>query len=310
MISIDNKENQLPTNRIPTTDYNLQDTCYGLPTTKTVNRLPVTDDNLQFTERESVDSDFSADGDADAYAADGRVASPYSVDDLLKLRNKHQVNLSNEGVMQFYEDTRGGAELWGRPIENIVKALRAYAKRKPEYHMQTIEKGREVSFDEILDIVQDRGINLSQTGIEFFMAKMQKNKWRLSDGRSIDSASLGDAVEDWFDEHCDDARYIDVEEYDSDDPVIEETMIRNICKKITDYVPISLLQYADSFVNDFKNPKLGRAILQAFVPDQAWTPKQRSFLYNLDCSFDLHPTEWDNKVLIRELQKNGLKPEE
>ena len=95
----------------------------------------------QKTETEEADSDFVSAELAASAAADA-AAPPagdlFSLEKLLDIRSKNDINLSGDGVMAFLtEMTASGWMLYKKPVTKagIVKALRGWAKYHEDYHL-------------------------------------------------------------------------------------------------------------------------------------------------------------------------------
>jgi hypothetical protein len=98
------------------------------------------------TDTEHADADSgSADRLAGAAAAEGAApqdADLFSVKQLLATAKKNKVNLTKEGIQVFHEEMQdSGWILYGEPVEKkyIVRVLREYAKKHPEYSLNQEE---------------------------------------------------------------------------------------------------------------------------------------------------------------------------
>lgn len=103
------------------------------------------------TDKAAACSDFDSAVGAPPPAPDGVGGAPpvvLSVDQLLELRNKHKVKLSDEGVRAFQKELvfdGGRVTFWGRPLDSPVKAMRGFAKNREQY--QESEPWRKIHVD-------------------------------------------------------------------------------------------------------------------------------------------------------------------
>lgn len=90
------------------------------------------DDCLLFTDTDCE----KARENAHAYggAADAAPAAALSLADLLELSKSAKVGLTQKGAEAYHKITKGGLELYGKPIEVPAKALRGWAKQNREKH--------------------------------------------------------------------------------------------------------------------------------------------------------------------------------
>ncbi len=96
------------------------------------------------TDTEHADADS---GSADRLAGAAEGAAPqdadlFSVKQLLATAKKNKVNLTKEGIQVFHEEMQdSGWILYGEPVEKkyIVRVLREYAKKHPEYSLNQEE---------------------------------------------------------------------------------------------------------------------------------------------------------------------------
>lgn len=115
-------------------------------------------DTVSVTDTEHADA-VSGSVDRPAGAAAAESAAPQSVDlfsvkQLLATANKNKVNLIKEGIQVFHEEMQdSGWILYGEPVEKkyIVRVLREYAKKHPEYSFDQEESDKPQSKSDIED---------------------------------------------------------------------------------------------------------------------------------------------------------------
>ena len=128
---------QTDANRIPTTDTDTSidtNTLYGIPHTVYKDLLSTTDIN------KSVDSVGPQAAHVGTAKAADAAAGLYSVDELMNIRTRNKVRLTDEGVRAFLDRMiKTGWMMSGAPVEkkNIVKVMRGWAKYNEEYRPAT-----------------------------------------------------------------------------------------------------------------------------------------------------------------------------
>lgn len=99
-------------------------------------------------------------GDAAGPRADAPPASPppdlFGKDQIEKIVRKNRINLDGDGILEFYEQMQSdGWTLYGKPVEKkfIIRVLREWAKRHPEYNL--LEEDEEIEDEDDADDAED-----------------------------------------------------------------------------------------------------------------------------------------------------------
>lgn len=73
--------------------------------------------------------------------ADAGGASPFTLTDCQKCADEGKINLSEDGIKAFYDRMKkSGWTIKGTPVENLLKAMRGFAKNYKEYQKKISEK--------------------------------------------------------------------------------------------------------------------------------------------------------------------------
>ena len=70
-------------------------------------------------------------------------ASPFTLTDCQECADEGKVNLSEDGIVAFYNRMeKDGWKIKGRPVENLLKAMRGFAKNNKRYQKQGVSQER------------------------------------------------------------------------------------------------------------------------------------------------------------------------
>lgn len=125
-------------------------------------------DNISKTETEQAGDDFvdrqTVSAAANAEPSDGDL---FSMKQLVTIAKKNKINMDEEGIQAFFDTMQeDNWTLWGKPVEKkyIVRTMRAWIKRHPEYNPEEYENDydvndeKEITAMDYMDYMKELGI--------------------------------------------------------------------------------------------------------------------------------------------------------